>query len=73
MYIDGKFVESKTNDWIDVHNPATNEVGLLIVLSNNENLKKNIVTFVFILGHFQSTKMYTRRNGTCSGIVQSCF
>jgi malonate-semialdehyde dehydrogenase (acetylating)/methylmalonate-semialdehyde dehydrogenase len=26
MYIDGKFVESKTNDWIDVHNPATNEV-----------------------------------------------
>ncbi|XP_015376904.1 PREDICTED: probable methylmalonate-semialdehyde dehydrogenase [acylating], mitochondrial [Diuraphis noxia] len=26
MYIDGTFVESKTNDWIDVHNPATNEV-----------------------------------------------
>lgn len=38
MYIDGKFVESKTNDWIDVHNPATNEVGLLIVLGNK---KKN--------------------------------
>lgn len=26
MFIDGKFVESKTKDWIDLHNPATNEV-----------------------------------------------
>ena len=26
MFLDGKFVESKTNDWIDLHNPATNEV-----------------------------------------------
>uniref|UniRef100_A0A8D8VVV8 Probable methylmalonate-semialdehyde/malonate-semialdehyde dehydrogenase [acylating], mitochondrial n=1 Tax=Cacopsylla melanoneura TaxID=428564 RepID=A0A8D8VVV8_9HEMI len=26
LYIDGKFVESKTSDWIDLHNPATNEV-----------------------------------------------
>lgn len=26
MFLDGKFVESKTNDWIDLHDPATNEV-----------------------------------------------
>lgn len=26
LYIDGKWVESKTTKWIDVHNPATNEV-----------------------------------------------
>ncbi|VDI40046.1 Hypothetical predicted protein [Mytilus galloprovincialis] len=26
LFIDGKFVESKTDKWIDVHNPATNEV-----------------------------------------------
>jgi len=26
LYIDGKFVESKTTKWLDVHNPATNEV-----------------------------------------------
>merc|ERR1719244_192539 len=26
LFIDGKFVESQTTDWIDVHNPATNEV-----------------------------------------------
>jgi malonate-semialdehyde dehydrogenase (acetylating)/methylmalonate-semialdehyde dehydrogenase len=26
LFINGKFVESKTEDWIDVHNPATNEV-----------------------------------------------
>ena len=26
MFIDGKFVESKTKEWIDLHDPATNEV-----------------------------------------------
>lgn len=26
LFINGKFVESKTNEWIDLHNPATNEV-----------------------------------------------
>jgi len=26
MFINGQFVESKTKDWIDLHNPATNEV-----------------------------------------------
>lgn len=26
MFIDGKFVDSKTTEWIDLHDPATNEV-----------------------------------------------
>ena len=26
LFIDGKFVESETDKWIDLHNPATNEV-----------------------------------------------
>uniref|UniRef100_A0A8C9VAL7 Methylmalonate-semialdehyde/malonate-semialdehyde dehydrogenase [acylating], mitochondrial n=1 Tax=Scleropages formosus TaxID=113540 RepID=A0A8C9VAL7_SCLFO len=26
LFIDGKFVESKTSEWVDIHNPATNEV-----------------------------------------------
>uniref|UniRef100_A0A3B3ZY28 Aldehyde dehydrogenase domain-containing protein n=1 Tax=Periophthalmus magnuspinnatus TaxID=409849 RepID=A0A3B3ZY28_9GOBI len=26
LFIDGKFVESNTSEWIDIHNPATNEV-----------------------------------------------
>jgi malonate-semialdehyde dehydrogenase (acetylating)/methylmalonate-semialdehyde dehydrogenase len=26
LFIDGEFVESKTTKWLDVHNPATNEV-----------------------------------------------
>lgn len=26
LFIDGKFVDSKTKEWIDLHNPATNEV-----------------------------------------------
>ncbi|XP_065213363.1 probable methylmalonate-semialdehyde/malonate-semialdehyde dehydrogenase [acylating], mitochondrial [Planococcus citri] len=26
LFIDGKFIESQSTDWIDVHNPATNKV-----------------------------------------------
>ncbi len=26
LFIDNKFVDSSTSNWIDVHNPATNEV-----------------------------------------------
>lgn len=26
MFIDGKFVDSKTKDWVDLHDPATDEV-----------------------------------------------
>lgn len=26
LFLDGKFIDSKTSDWIDLHNPATNEV-----------------------------------------------
>ncbi|ERE73489.1 methylmalonate-semialdehyde dehydrogenase [Cricetulus griseus] len=26
LFIDGKFVESKSDRWIDIHNPATNEI-----------------------------------------------
>uniref|UniRef100_A0A8C8FX79 Methylmalonate-semialdehyde/malonate-semialdehyde dehydrogenase [acylating], mitochondrial n=1 Tax=Oncorhynchus tshawytscha TaxID=74940 RepID=A0A8C8FX79_ONCTS len=26
LFINGKFVESKTSEWLDIHNPATNEV-----------------------------------------------
>ncbi|CAG2170252.1 unnamed protein product [Oppiella nova] len=26
LFINGKFVDSKTNDWIELKNPATNEV-----------------------------------------------
>ncbi|PIO27254.1 Methylmalonate-semialdehyde dehydrogenase [acylating], mitochondrial, partial [Aquarana catesbeiana] len=26
LFINGQFVDSETSDWIDIHNPATNEV-----------------------------------------------
>ncbi len=26
MFCDGKFIDSSTSSWVDVHNPATNEV-----------------------------------------------
>ncbi|KAK2856438.1 hypothetical protein Q5P01_005173 [Channa striata] len=29
LFIDGKFVESSTTEWLDIHNPATNEMQLI--------------------------------------------
>lgn len=38
LFINGKFVESKTNDWIDVHNPATNEVVTRVPKATQEEM-----------------------------------
>lgn len=26
LFLDGKFIESKTTDWVDLHDPATNKI-----------------------------------------------
>jgi len=31
LFINNKMVESQTNDWIDLHNPATNEVSFIFM------------------------------------------
>lgn len=41
LFIDGQFVESKATEFVDVHNPATNEVRSLIKFvesGNKDNL-----------------------------------
>lgn len=42
LFIDGKFVESKSNEWIDILNPVS-EAGFLFVLKKDcivDNIKK---------------------------------
>lgn len=39
LFINGKFVESKTKEWIDVHNPATNEVVTRVPKSTREEME----------------------------------
>lgn len=47
LFINGKFVESNTKDWVDLHDPATNEV-------NNSTC-----CFVFCLIFLKSFKQIT--------------
>jgi malonate-semialdehyde dehydrogenase (acetylating) / methylmalonate-semialdehyde dehydrogenase len=42
MFIDSKFVESKTKDWIDLHNPATNEVITRVPKCTKEEMEQAV-------------------------------
>lgn len=39
LFIDGKFIESKTTEWIDLHDPATNEVVTRIPKSTQSEMQ----------------------------------
>lgn len=39
LFINGEFVESDTNEWLDVHNPATNQVVSRVPLATKEELQ----------------------------------
>ncbi|EFA75041.1 methylmalonate-semialdehyde dehydrogenase [Heterostelium album PN500] len=39
LLINGKFVESKTKEWLDVRNPATNEIVTKVPLATQEEMK----------------------------------
>ncbi|XP_005724108.1 methylmalonate-semialdehyde/malonate-semialdehyde dehydrogenase [acylating], mitochondrial isoform X1 [Pundamilia nyererei] len=38
LFIDGKFVESKSSEWLDIHNPATNEVITCVPKATQEEM-----------------------------------
>jgi len=39
LYINGKWIESKSKKWIDIHNPATNEVVAVVPETTREELE----------------------------------
>uniref|UniRef100_A0A8C5C320 methylmalonate-semialdehyde dehydrogenase (CoA acylating) n=1 Tax=Gadus morhua TaxID=8049 RepID=A0A8C5C320_GADMO len=39
LFIDGKFVDSQTTEWIDIHNPATNEVVSRVPKATQEEMQ----------------------------------
>lgn len=39
LFINGEFVESNTDKWLDVHNPATNQVVTKVPIATQEELK----------------------------------
>uniref|UniRef100_A0A7R9HXH7 Probable methylmalonate-semialdehyde/malonate-semialdehyde dehydrogenase [acylating], mitochondrial n=1 Tax=Timema bartmani TaxID=61472 RepID=A0A7R9HXH7_9NEOP len=42
LFIDGKFVESQTTKWIDLHNPATNEIVTRIPKTTNSEMESAV-------------------------------
>lgn len=44
LFLDGKFVESKATKWIDVHNPATNEVVTRVPESTGEEMRAAVIS-----------------------------
>ncbi|XP_065843392.1 probable methylmalonate-semialdehyde/malonate-semialdehyde dehydrogenase [acylating], mitochondrial [Oscarella lobularis] len=42
LFINGQFVDSKTNEWIDLHNPATNEVVTRVPCATREEMNSAV-------------------------------
>ena len=42
LFIDGQFVESKTSDWIDLHDPATNEIVTRVPKTTSDEMKSAV-------------------------------
>lgn len=40
LFIDGDFVDSNTNNWLDIHNPATNQVVSKVPLATQDEMNK---------------------------------
>lgn len=61
MFIDGKFVDSKTNDWIDLHDPATNEVITRVPKSTNEEMEAAVASAKRAYKTWSQTSILTRQ------------
>ena len=63
LFINNKMVESQTNDWIDLHNPATNEVRPDKTLVSVQLLNTGNVLFI-LKGDHSSTQSNPGWNGS---------
>lgn len=72
LFIDGKAVESQTTRWIDLHNPATNEVITRVPISTQDEMEQAVSSSkqvsVIIRGFFRifQKKRRTLNDTPCS-------
>jgi len=59
--INGQFLESKADRWIDVHNPATNEVVTKVPQSTNEEMEAAVKAAKDAFGDWSSTSPLARQ------------
>lgn len=61
LFIDGQFVESKTSDWVDLHNPATNEVVTRVPLTTGEEMEAAVESCKRAYDSWSKTTVLTRQ------------
>ncbi|CAG0886713.1 unnamed protein product [Darwinula stevensoni] len=61
LFINGKFVESHATDWIDVHNPATNEVVTRVPKSTQAEMEKAVEAAKEAFKSWSKTSILTRQ------------
>ncbi|GFS04227.1 methylmalonate semialdehyde dehydrogenase [acylating] [Elysia marginata] len=61
MFINNEFVESKTNKWIDLHNPATNEVVTRVPESTQAEMEAAVAAARDAYPAWSSTTVLTRQ------------
>ncbi|XP_014662977.1 PREDICTED: probable methylmalonate-semialdehyde dehydrogenase [acylating], mitochondrial [Priapulus caudatus] len=61
LFINGKFIESKATKWIDLHNPATNEVVTRVPESTRDEMLAAVGAAKQAFGEWSRTTILTRQ------------
>lgn len=62
LFLDGKFVESKTNDWVDLHDPATNEIVTRVPKSTPQEMLAAVESAKAAYKSWSQTSILTRQS-----------
>jgi malonate-semialdehyde dehydrogenase (acetylating)/methylmalonate-semialdehyde dehydrogenase len=61
LFINGQFVESKAKEWIDVHNPATNEVVTRVPCTTQDEMESAVAAAKEAFKTWKNTSVLTRQ------------
>ncbi|KAL3267253.1 hypothetical protein HHI36_011386 [Cryptolaemus montrouzieri] len=61
LFIDGQFVDSKTSNWVDLHNPATNEVVTKVPLTTTKEMEAAVESCKNAYDSWSKTTVLTRQ------------
>lgn len=61
LFLDGKFVESKTTEWIDLHDPATNQVVTRVPKSTQSEMLAAVESSKAAFKTWSQTSILTRQ------------
>lgn len=61
LFLDGKFVESKTTDWIDLKDPATNKIVTRVPKSTQSEMLAAVASSKAAFKQWSQTSILTRQ------------